>query len=206
MNKLLISLLLFTSFATQASWFESDEVKTMKGAQLNACPEVTIEQMVDSFISNPSWDSGHAEGNTYVNIVGGISFKDKPIEVLIQFRIFDDNSLDLNAVEFNEIPQAQWISMGLINAMCDSAKKAYSTSQQAAPVQSDRVLARVFAIDFEGEETLKLSTDKGDFKMNFFALSEQQVELVKSAATLDSMLCFIGSDAVIKDDIREKCD
>ncbi|QLK45801.1 hypothetical protein DR996_11485 [Vibrio owensii] len=114
------------SMSVNASWFDSNDVKAVKGAELNACPNVSVEQMVDSFLSSPSWESFTTDGRTFVNIEGGLEFNDKPVDGLIQFELFEDDSLNINAFELNEIAQNHFMTVALVEKMCESAKQTYS--------------------------------------------------------------------------------
>lgn len=121
MKKIFIPLGIVSLSASAASWFDSDYVRFAKEAQMNACPSVTLEQLVDGYMASPEWQSLEVDGRSLVNITGGIYFHEKPIDALLQFEINDDETLNINALEFNEIPQNQFMSAGLIEAMCKAA-------------------------------------------------------------------------------------
>ena len=106
------------------SLFSSQEVKTIKQSSLGMCPTATVEEMVDSFMGDPSWESGVTDdGTKFVNIGGDITYADKTVRALIQF-IFtkDGTSFEYNAFEINEVPQNQLIAGSLLTKMCESAK------------------------------------------------------------------------------------
>jgi len=103
---------------------QSIEVKTIKQSSLSMCPNATIEQMVNGFMENPSWDSGvGANGKKFVNISGGITYMNKPVNGVLQFVFSNDNtSFQYSAFEINEIPQNTFIGNELLTKMCKSAK------------------------------------------------------------------------------------
>ena len=104
--------------------FDSPEVQMVKGGTLSMCPDATVEQMVNSFISQPSWESGVTEGGIkFVNIEGGITFQEKPVTAAIQFMLGEGSSFEFNAFEINDLPQMKLMALGLMNKMCDSATK-----------------------------------------------------------------------------------
>lgn len=120
MKKIFIVLGIVFSSTVTASWFDSDEVQFVKEAQMNACPSVTLEQLVDGYMASPKWQSLEADERSFVNIKGGIYLHEKPIDALLQFEINDDETLHINALEFNDIPQNQFMAVGLIESMCEA--------------------------------------------------------------------------------------
>lgn len=201
MMKRLLGLSLLVSMSAQASWFDSAEVKAVKGAKLNACPSVTLEQMVDSYMGSPKWRSLEFDGRQFVNISGGILFNDKPVDALLQFELHDDDSLNIHAMELNEIPQNQLVSMGLIEAMCESAIEEHPPE----PIESGQVEAIVYGVETAGEEAIEITTNKGNFIMNASAMSVGEIVTLETAAMEQQSLCFLGTDAIYKDNLSKRC-
>lgn len=103
---------------------DSAEVQQVKGGSLGACPHATVEQMVDSFMGSPSWDSGTgANGQKFVNVSGDIRLHDKPVRAVVQF-ILDPaaNSFEFGAMEVNGVPQINLVAIGLMYNMCESVE------------------------------------------------------------------------------------
>jgi len=99
---------------------ETPEVLMVKGGQLDSCPSKTVGEMVDGFMGSPSWSSITAEdGSNYVNISGDITFHEKPVRALIQYKLNEDETFEFNALEFNDVPQNGLIAMGLQQKMCE---------------------------------------------------------------------------------------
>ncbi|HCG6983266.1 TPA: hypothetical protein NJ311_003626 [Vibrio parahaemolyticus] len=203
MKKLLVAISLTCSLPTQAGWLDSEEVTMTKGARLNACPTVTLEQMVDSFLASPSWESFDSDGRTFVNIKGGLEFNNKPVNGLIQFELFEDNSLDINAFELNEIAQNQLMTMGLIGKMCESAQANYPVDESS--LESGYIEATVLSLESVGEEALSIRTDKGEFIMNGSVLTVDEHVALELASMNQTTLCFLGTDASYKDGVRKQC-
>ncbi|OQQ05420.1 hypothetical protein BK411_17420 [Vibrio splendidus] len=203
-NSLLV-LLMTCCMSASASWFDSDDVEAVKGAELNACPDVSVEQMVDSFLSSPSWESFTTDGRTFVNIEGGLEFNDKPVDGLIQFELFEDDSLNINAFELNEIAQNHFMTVALVEKMCESAKQTYSVVPKHKSLPNDKVIAQVLSLDMYGEEALKIKTSKGDFIMNSFAMSNEEFQLLEKASSNKAALCFEGEDTSFKDRVSASC-
>ena len=109
-------------------FFEDSEedviVQQVKYAKLGSCPEKTVDEMAKGFMGSPSWSSGKSEdGNTFVNLEGDISFMEKKVSAVIQFKFNDDDTFQFNALEFNEIPQNNLIASSLLEKMCDATKE-----------------------------------------------------------------------------------
>ena len=99
---------------------QTPEVLMVQGGKLESCPSKTIEQMVDGFMGFPSWEGLVAEdGNNYVNISGDITYSDKPVRALLQYKLNQDETFEFNALEFNDVPQINFIAMGLLEKMCE---------------------------------------------------------------------------------------
>lgn len=102
--------------------FDSSEVKQVKGGVLQLCPNHTVEQMVNGFMGNPSWESGKSsDGVVFVNVAGDITFHDKPVRAMVQYFVTGD-SFSFNAFEMNGVPSANLIAVGMLNKMCLSAE------------------------------------------------------------------------------------
>lgn len=99
---------------------ETPEVLMVKGGTLGSCPSKTVEEMVDGFMGSPSWSSITGEdGSNYVNISGDITFHEKSVRALIQYKLNKDETFEFNALEFNDVPQNALIAMGLQTKMCE---------------------------------------------------------------------------------------
>ena len=105
-------------------FFDSSEVKLVKNGTLNACPGQTIKQIVDGFFGSPKWESGQSDqGEKFVNIRGEMTYMNKPVEGLVQFKINSDgNTFNYQAFEMNGIPQNNMVAMQLISKMCQSGR------------------------------------------------------------------------------------
>ena len=102
----------------------SNEINIVKTSSLEICPDATVEKMVNSFISNPSWEGGMTdEGINFVDISGEITYMNKPVDAVLQFIFSKDNTtFNYNAFEINEIPQNNLTATELLTKMCESAK------------------------------------------------------------------------------------
>jgi len=109
--------------ASLAGRVHDANVEMVRGGTLSACPSATVGKMVDSFLDDPSWESGVGEGNVrFVNIAGGMTYADKLVRAVIQFTVDDKNgTFEYNAFEINEVPQNKLMALGLITKMCESA-------------------------------------------------------------------------------------
>lgn len=105
--------------------FDSKAVAMVKGGKMQMCELHTVEQMVNGFMGNPSWESGTGEGGVqYVNVRGDITLHDKPVRALVQFKVDEAaGKFEYNAFETNEIAQNNLLAMALLKKMCDGATK-----------------------------------------------------------------------------------
>ena len=112
---------IFKSFSNDSGEDSGEDsiVQQVKYANLGSCPEKTLEEMAKGFMGSHSWSSGKSEdGNTFVNLEGDISFMEKKVSAVIQFKFNDDDTFKFNALEFNEIPQNNFMASSLLEKMC----------------------------------------------------------------------------------------
>ena len=100
-------------------------VSMVQNGKMEWCPDYTVKQMADGFMASPRWESGKTEsGQEFVNIRGGVTYLQKPVDAAAQF--FVDRkagTLAFQAFELNGIPQNRLIQRELIQKMCESASK-----------------------------------------------------------------------------------
>ena len=102
---------------------EDPDADSVSQGTLGSCPDTTVGKMAESFMSSPSWESITADdGKKYVNLSGGISFQDKPVDAKVQFSLNEDNTFVFNAFELNGIPQNTLIANALLEKMCEATK------------------------------------------------------------------------------------
>lgn len=117
-------ILPLTFFLLSLSACTSSEVEMVKAGALEMCPDTSVEVMVDSFMGDPSWDSGITDdGKSFVNVGGNITLREKPVHALVQFMVNEEQgTFNYQAFEINEVPQNYFMANGLLNKMCQSAK------------------------------------------------------------------------------------
>jgi hypothetical protein len=102
--------------------FEDKRVTAVKSSSVRSCPDRTLEQMAKAFLSNPKWEAGTAPtGASFVNLSGGMTFHDKPVNALVQWTLSPGDSFELGAIEFNGVPQSKLLAIALLGKMCESA-------------------------------------------------------------------------------------
>lgn len=104
---------------------EDSDVRLVKEGHLSAYPNVSIGKAVDAFLSNPRWESlKGTDGNEYVNVRGGATLHNKPVQLLMQFRINRKaNSFEINALEANDVPLNGLMLLGLLNKIFQDYNK-----------------------------------------------------------------------------------
>lgn len=105
--------------------FDSRLVSMIKGGQMPGCKEHTVEQVVNGFMGNPSWESGAGEGGVqFVNVSGDIMLHEKKVRALVQFKVNEsEGAFQYNAFEANGVPQNNLMAMALMKKMCESVPK-----------------------------------------------------------------------------------
>lgn len=98
---------------------QSKHISTVKQGFLNAYPNKTVEEAVNSFFKNPKWKSiiGR-DGHSYVNVEGKMMYFDKEVNALLQFKVNkNNNTFEINAFEINGVPQNAIMLNTLIHKM-----------------------------------------------------------------------------------------
>ena len=87
---------------------------------MDFCPQATVKEMVNNYVDSPKWEAFVAtDGDDYVNVEGGITYMDKPVDMLLQFKVDTNNDrFEVNAFEINEIPQNVFMQNALLEDMC----------------------------------------------------------------------------------------
>lgn len=91
--------------------------------KLERCPEHTLGQLADGFLSSPVWEKGKTkDGLEFVNVRGGVIYLEKPVSAAMQFLVdLKAGKFTLYAFELNSIPQNGPFRRALIRKMCDRA-------------------------------------------------------------------------------------
>ena len=100
---------------------ESSNISLVKTGVMEIC-DFTVGEMVDSYFSDPVWEEiiGDDDGRTYVNVSGGMTYNEEPVNALLQFKI-RDNMFQVNALEIDGEGMGELLILGLLNNMCDEA-------------------------------------------------------------------------------------
>ena len=87
---------------------------------MNFCPQATVKEMVNNYVASPKWSAFVAtDGEDYVNVEGKITYMEKPVDMLLQFKVdTDSDRFEVNAFEINEIPQNVFMQSALLENMC----------------------------------------------------------------------------------------
>ena len=116
-----LGLLMLCATGAQAGLLSILDISTIKDSELEMCPNITIEKMVDSFFEDPEWSSGKAaDGRKLVNVSGTITYDNQPARALMQIWMRDD-AFSVEALEINGRPQPEGMLNVLLAKMCQSA-------------------------------------------------------------------------------------
>lgn len=82
-------------------------VNIVRNGYLEFNKTISVGEVFDSFFSNPKWEEIETEnGNQYVNVTGGMTVNQKPINAKLQFRVFPDTkTFKYQALSFDGIEQ-----------------------------------------------------------------------------------------------------
>jgi len=98
----------------------TDSVYSAKKSEFDFCPDRTLEQMVNSYFGKPKWEAIESDnGLSYVNIVGDITFLNKPAKVLIQY-LDESDGIEFNAMELNGVALNEEYYSDIMEKMCTS--------------------------------------------------------------------------------------
>lgn len=104
-----------------------DEMVTLvKEGSLYSCPSATVGEMVDSYLGDPSWESGKDDDNaSFVNVGGDMTYAGNPVRGLVQFAVdAKAGTFQYQAFEVNEIPQDNDTAAELLSQMCQSSRNS----------------------------------------------------------------------------------
>ncbi|MSQ79345.1 MAG: hypothetical protein EXR21_06680 [Flavobacteriaceae bacterium] len=118
MKQIIFLILITTLFGCK-----SDMDKTIKEGHFDACKKHNVETLVNSFFANPKWESfvSPDDDKYHLNVVGQITYDNKPVNALIQFEMDGNDRWQINSFEINGEAQNDLMVAELINEMCLSA-------------------------------------------------------------------------------------
>ena len=125
MMKNIFALLCVVLLVQSCGGFDDFGVQRVKGGSFNECSTINIETLADNYFSSPSWLAiKAADGTRYINLSGGMTFNDNPVDGLVQFSYpkEDYDSFEIVAFEMNDIPQNDFMISGLVTSMCDESQ------------------------------------------------------------------------------------
>jgi hypothetical protein len=136
MNKnIAVGLLMLCSAGAQAGLLSILDVSTVKESELEMCPNITVEQMVDSFFEDPEWSGGKAaDGRKLVNVSGTIKYDNQPARAMVQIWMQGDD-FSVEALEINGRPQPDGMLDALLAKMCQSAKGSDNAGNSGQQVE-----------------------------------------------------------------------
>lgn len=99
---------------------DSANVSAVKDAYLESCPTVTLGQMADAYMVEPTWsDFPSDSGGTIVELDGYITFDGAPVSALIQFNLIG-GSFEAVYLGINSVDQSLLMLSALLTNMCEA--------------------------------------------------------------------------------------
>lgn len=104
------------------------DVEVIKSSYFNSYPEEdgynNIGDSFDNYFKNAKWSSFTSEDDErIVEFNGDFLYLDEETHCTLQFKIDDSGSFDIQAVEFNDVPQSKLMIIGLVSDIMDGNYK-----------------------------------------------------------------------------------
>ena len=97
---------------------DDPKVVTVKEGALDEYPEITIDAAFTEYFSSPTWKYFLSEDNEdIVEFTGGFLYEEVDAEATIQFQLLEDDSFEIVYVAFNDLPQNDLYTNGLITSI-----------------------------------------------------------------------------------------
>lgn len=101
---------------------KNGSIENIKVGYLHACPEFTIDELINNYMGNPEWSKEKSDKGYYVfNVSGNIKYNNKGAVALIQFATDKDNII-VKAYEIDKISQTNSTFATLIFNMCENSR------------------------------------------------------------------------------------
>ena len=85
---------LFLTLASSSCFAASDEVEWFRRQHFNACKKYFVGNVIESYLSNPKYESGVAtDGDNIVNVKGKIAYNNKTVNAILRNYVATAQSL-----------------------------------------------------------------------------------------------------------------
>ena len=99
---------------------DSANVSLVKDGYVQACPNATLGEMADAFMSAPNWrEFTSVTGGTVVELTGQISYSGLPTDATIQFTV-TGKTLEAAYLGIGREDQSLLVLSALLNKMCEA--------------------------------------------------------------------------------------
>lgn len=113
-------LVMILSFQWNPLFLIDFSIQQVKRGTLYSCPDYTLEELVDHYVTNPEWSKEKDDhGDRFVNMNGKISMFKQDVNILIQYKITTDEFL-FHDLKINGVSQPDSVYDGLVHDMCGS--------------------------------------------------------------------------------------
>jgi hypothetical protein len=98
-------------------------VTVVRSGTLESCPNSTVGEIADAYFSDPQWsDFTTTNGNTVVELTGGMTYNNLPAEALIQFTVHQiAGTFEGVYFSLNGTSQSLTLMTELFDQMCAAA-------------------------------------------------------------------------------------
>lgn len=95
-----------------------EKVQSIRNGTIGEYTMVTVGEAFDNFFADETWHSFDATtGEKVVEFSGKCMYADTKVTAKIQFILSNDNSFEIGAITFNDVPQNGLIKLGLLSAI-----------------------------------------------------------------------------------------
>lgn len=129
---MIISVILFGYYRNNGQYgnqssqitIEEEQIQRVKGGCFNNYPDQKIGESFERFFDEPKWrffigqeDGDDKEAQDVVEFTGYCTYRKVRVKVLMQFILGEGEGFEVGYVSFNEVPQVDLITAGLIQAI-----------------------------------------------------------------------------------------
>jgi hypothetical protein len=113
-------------------------VDFVKNGTLDNYPDITIGDAFEQFFGNPHWEFFEADtGETVIDFTGDCVYQEVDVEANLQFILNDDDTFEVGALSFNDVPQTELITNALLAKAFEQEVISEEVSEEDTSFVSD---------------------------------------------------------------------
>ncbi|MFD0715188.1 hypothetical protein [Paenibacillus sp. GCM10027626] len=141
-------------------------VQSIKNGHLKNYPDKSVGDAFNDFFGSPTWKHFKAEtGEEVVEFTGHMTYKETKVKARLQFIVNEDDTFEVGALSFNDVPQNELIKSGVLLAVFDKENTDSSKSNDGVNHVQD-TSNRSESKAKKDTETTKRTSDEENTKSN----------------------------------------